>query len=150
MNTTFETYYHSPNGKPFQIEHIWADKFDEHRDEFEQKTDFDEYRNRIGDLVLLPQGTNQSFKARPYCEKLKHYVKENLLVRSLCPLSYESGPNFQSMIQNLACLLSRMSNSRRAILLSVKHCINAFVKLYGMISIGNIDTCPICPDKGQL
>ncbi len=101
MNTTFETYYHSPNGKPFQIEHIWADKFDEHRDEFEQKTDFDEYRNRIGDLVLLPQGTNQSFKARPYCEKLKHYVKENLLVRSLCPLSYESGPNFQSMIQNL-------------------------------------------------
>lgn len=101
MNTTFETYYHSPNGKPFEIEHIWADKFDEHRDEFEQETDFYEYRNRIGSLVLLPVGTNQSFGTKPYSDKLEHYIKENLLVKSLCPLAYENNPNFRSMYQNM-------------------------------------------------
>ena len=101
MNTTFDTYYHSPNGKPFEIEHIWADKFDEHRDEFEQETNFYEYRNRIGSLVLLPVGTNQSFGTKPYREKLKHYIKENLLVQSLCPLTYENNPNFRSMYQNM-------------------------------------------------
>lgn len=100
MNTTFETYFHSPHGKPFEIEHVWADKFDEHRDEFEQETDFDEYRNRIGSLVLLPKGTNQSFGSKPYSEKLEHYIKENLLVQSLCPLTYKNNPNFQSMCQN--------------------------------------------------
>ena len=100
MNTTFETYY-SPNGKPFEIEHIWADRFDEHRDEFEQETDFDGYRNRIGSLVLLPLGTNQSFGKKPYHEKLEHYIKENLLVQSLCPLAYENNPNFRSMYQNM-------------------------------------------------
>jgi len=29
--------YHHPQGKQFEIEHIWADKFQEHKDEFEQE-----------------------------------------------------------------------------------------------------------------
>ena len=33
--------YQFPDGKPFEIEHIWADKFSEHRDEFEQETNFE-------------------------------------------------------------------------------------------------------------
>ena len=53
------------------MEHIGADKFDEHRDEFEQQHEFDNYRNRIGDLVLLPQGTNQSYGAMSYAEKAR-------------------------------------------------------------------------------
>ncbi len=98
MNTTFETYFRNPVGKPFQIEHIWADRFDKHLDEFEQETDFDEFRNRIGGLVLLPEGTNQSFSAKPYNEKLEHYIRENLLVQSLCESAYVNNPNFLSMI----------------------------------------------------
>jgi uncharacterized protein with ParB-like and HNH nuclease domain len=97
----FSTYFVSPGAKPFEVEHIWADKFDEHRDEFEQKHEFDTYRNRIGDLVLLPQGTNQSYGAKPYTEKVQHYLKENLLVKSLHPKTYESNPNFTGMVQRL-------------------------------------------------
>lgn len=98
----FSTYFVSPGAKPFEVEHIWADKFDEHRDEFEQKHEFDTYRNRIGDLVLLPQGTNQSYGAKPYGEKVQHYLKENLLVKSLHHKTYESNPNFNGMAQRLA------------------------------------------------
>lgn len=96
-NETFEAYYHSPSGKPFEVEHIWANKFEEHTDEFEQKGDFDEYRNRLGGLVLLPSGTNQSYGAKSYSQKIDHYIKENLLVQSLCELTYQSNPNFFGM-----------------------------------------------------
>jgi uncharacterized protein with ParB-like and HNH nuclease domain len=101
LNSSFEKYYHNPGGKPFEVEHIWADKFTEHKDEFEQEADFQEYRNRIGALVLLPRGTNQSYGAKPYPEKLNHYIKENLLVQSLCSLTYVNNPNFLTMKNKL-------------------------------------------------
>ncbi len=98
----FEHYYQNPAGKPYEVEHIWADKFTEHRDEFEQATEFDEFRNRIGGLLLLPRGTNQSYGSKPYGEKLKHYVKENLLAQSLCQLTYQNNPNFLNMDSRLS------------------------------------------------
>jgi hypothetical protein len=97
LNTSFEKYFYNFNGKPYEIEHIWADKFSEHREEFEQESDFQEYRNRLGALILLPRGTNQSFNAKPYPEKQKHYIKENLLAQSLCELNYQNNPNFLTM-----------------------------------------------------
>lgn len=101
-NTNFSTYFvNQPGRKPYEVEHIWADKFDEHRNEFEQKHEFDSYRNRIGDLVLLPHGTNQSYGAMPYTEKVKHYLKENLLVKSLHSKTYKNNPNFKGMIDRL-------------------------------------------------
>jgi uncharacterized protein with ParB-like and HNH nuclease domain len=100
-STNFSTYFVSPGTRPYEVEHIWADKFDEHRDEFEQQHEFDTYRNRLGDLVLLPQGTNQSYGAMSYTEKIEHYLKENLLVKSLHPKAYENNPNFIGMARNL-------------------------------------------------
>jgi len=100
-STNFSTYFVSPGTKPYEVEHIWADKFDEHQDEFKQRHELDNYRNRIGDLMLLPQGTNQSYGAMPYGEKLGHYLKENLLVKSLHPKAYENNPNFLRMVQKL-------------------------------------------------
>lgn len=102
LNSSFEKYYHNPGGKSFEVEHILADKYVSHKEEFEQESDFQEYRNRIGALVLLPRGTNQSYGAKPYGEKLNHYIKENLLVQSLCPLTYQNNPNFLSMKNKLA------------------------------------------------
>jgi hypothetical protein len=100
-STKFSTYFVSPGTKPYEVEHIWADKFDEHREEFDQQHEFENYRNRIGDLVLLPQGTNQSYGAMSYAEKINHYLKENLLVKSLHPRAYENNPNFLGMAQKL-------------------------------------------------
>lgn len=100
-STNFSTYFISPGTKPYEVEHVWADKFDEHRDEFEQQHEFVNYRNRIGDLVLLPQGTNQSYGAMSYDKKLDHYLKENLLVKSLHRKAYENNPNFSGMAQRL-------------------------------------------------
>ena len=99
-STDFGNYYHKGNGKPFEIEHIWNNDFADYRDEFDQQNDFDDYRNRLGGLVLLPNGTNQSYGGESYEIKKGHYIKENLLVKSLCPLAYESNPNFIKLIND--------------------------------------------------
>lgn len=100
-STTFSTYFVTPGTKPFEVEHIWAAKFGEHGDEFDQQHEFDEYRQHIGDLVLLPQGTNQSYGSMSYAQKCEHYLKENLLVKSLHPKAYEKNPNFVGMFRSL-------------------------------------------------
>ena len=92
-DTNYVTYHH-PKGKQFEIEHIWGNKFEEHKDEFEQKEDFQEWRNSIGALILLPNGTNQSFNSDKYEHKLKHYIKENTYAQTLHPDYYEKNPNF--------------------------------------------------------
>ena len=86
--------YQQPQGKQFEIEHIWGDKFSEHRDEFEQENDFQQWRNSIGGLILLPNGTNQSFSSDQYDEKIKHYIKENAYAQTLHASFYEKNPNF--------------------------------------------------------
>lgn len=98
INNSFQTYHDGPAGKPFEIEHIWADDFNGHTDEFSDKNDFWEWRNSIGALLLLPNGTNQSYNAKSYSEKIVHYQKENLLTRSLCQLTYQNNPNFTNWV----------------------------------------------------
>ena len=91
--TTYVTYHH-PNGRQFEIEHIWGDKFKQHKDEFEQENNFQNWRNSIGALLLLPNGTNQSFTSDKYADKLEHYLKENTFAQTLHPKFYNKNPNF--------------------------------------------------------
>ena len=101
-STSFATYYDELDGKPFEIEHIWADRFTDHREEFDQRDEFHRCRNRVGGLLLIQQGRNQSLGSMRYEEKLEHYVAENLLAKSLCGITYENNPNFTNMCERLA------------------------------------------------
>ena len=98
MTTTFQTYFESPGGRSFEVEHLWSNDFDAHRAEFTDERDFQDWRNSFGALVLLPNGTNQSYGSKSYPEKLVHYQKENLLVSSLTGLAYQNNPNFTNMV----------------------------------------------------
>ena len=92
-DTNYVTYHH-PNGRQFEIEHIWGNKFEEHTDEFDQINEFQEWRNSVGALLLLPQGTNQSFSSDKYEDKLEHYIKENTYAQTLHSAYYSKNPNF--------------------------------------------------------
>ena len=92
-DNTYVTY-HNPSGKQFEIEHIWANKFKEHKDEFDQENEFQKWRNSLGALILLPQGTNQSFSSDKYEDKIEHYLKENTYAQTLHPSYYTKNPNF--------------------------------------------------------
>lgn len=114
MGSSFVTYYEPKKGKPFEVEHIWADKYERHIDDFKQEHEFNSFRNRLGDLVLLPRGTNQSYGDKTYDEKLEHYVKENLLVKSLCPITYKNNPNFTRLATEFGLPFKAHSEFRKA------------------------------------
>lgn len=98
VETSFDKYSSTKARTRFEVEHIWADRYERHQTEFDSSTAFSLYRNRFGGLILLPRGTNQSYNDLPYEAKLRHYIKENLLVQSLHPQTYERNPNFTSLI----------------------------------------------------
>ena len=98
-NTTFSQMMWDSKGRLIEIEHIWANKYEDHQNEFDDKSEFQRHRNFFGALVLLPPGTNQSFGDMTYEDKLPHYLKQNLLAASLHPKTYEKNPNFTKFVK---------------------------------------------------
>lgn len=93
------TEYAQRGKKGYEIEHIWANHPERHEDEFQHPSDFDEYRNRIGGLLLLPKSFNASYGDLPYSEKREYYLEQNLLARSLHEQAYNHNPGFQRFIK---------------------------------------------------
>lgn len=97
--SSFVDYVSRDIKKPFEIEHLWALKPDRHTDEFPHPGDFTQYRNRIGGLVLLPRGYNQSLGDLPYEDKLDKYFGQNCLLKTLSPTFYRNNPNFATFMR---------------------------------------------------
>lgn len=96
----FADYMDTQRKSPYEVEHIWANKYDRHMDEFDSPDDFDRHRNRFGALVILPKSFNASYGDKPYSEKVEHYYGQNnnILAKSLYPLTYENNPLFLRFI----------------------------------------------------
>jgi hypothetical protein len=94
MASRYADYIVRSGKNGYEVEHIWANHPERHEDEFEDARDFDEYRNRIGGLLLLPKSFNASYGDLPYDKKLEHYNTQNLLARSLHELAYSHNPGF--------------------------------------------------------
>ena len=90
----FASYVDRTLADPFEVEHIWANHFERHEHEFSNQHEFQEHRNKLGDLVLLPKSFNASYGDMPYSDKIEHYYGQNWLARSLHPKNYENNPNF--------------------------------------------------------
>lgn len=83
----------------YEVEHIWADHFERHREEFAQEAEFEEERDRIGGLLLLPRRFNASYGDLPFEDKLPHYYGQNLLAQSLHQLAYTHNPGFLNFVR---------------------------------------------------
>ncbi|MCE9653556.1 MAG: DUF262 domain-containing protein [Nitrosarchaeum sp.] len=94
VQSDFKDYISREIKKPYEIEHIWANKFAEHREEFNQEHEFEDFRNKLGALILIPEGFNQSYGDLPYEDKLSHYFGQNLLAKTLSNQCYENNPTF--------------------------------------------------------
>ena len=76
------------------IEHIWSNHYGEHMDEFSGETEFQNSRNGIGDLLLLPKSFNASYGDAPYEEKVEQYFSQNILAQTLNAKKYVNNPGF--------------------------------------------------------
>ena len=97
--SNFETYVSRQIEKPYEIEHIWGKKYEQHKDEFIIEEEFLDYRQFFGNLILLPKGFNQSLGADTYDVKVKAYFGQNLLAKSLNELCYEKNPSFKTFLK---------------------------------------------------
>jgi hypothetical protein len=98
----------------YEIEHIWADHPERHADEFAHAIEFQEYRNHIGGLLLLPKSFNGSYGDLPYAEKREHYVSQNLLAGSLHERAYDHNPGFGRFIAENSLPFHAHAEFRRA------------------------------------
>lgn len=99
MDSSAAKYLVEGRGR-YEIEHIWAHHYSRHQDEFASLADFADYRNRFGDLLLLPKSFNASYGDMTYPQKRKHYVSQNLLAWSLTEQCYERNPGFLAFIKD--------------------------------------------------
>ena len=101
LSSNFEDLVSQGRARPFEIEHIWADHYDRFKDLYPHPSDFETERNRLGGLVLLQRGVNQSLGDATYEAKRDAYVSnsENLLARSLHPLAYQNNPSFRALLE---------------------------------------------------
>ena len=97
--TLYTEYVRRKGNNSYEIEHIWANKYEMHRDEFSHQSEFEAYRDRIGGLLLLPKNNNISYGNSSYKEKREHYLQENLLAQSLLETAYENKSGFSGFKQ---------------------------------------------------
>ena len=90
----FDKYVDRSQKNPLDIEHIWADKFEQYNDECDSVEDFARWRNNVAGLLLLPADVNRSYQDKSYALKAPHYAKQNLWAASLTPSAYEHQPQF--------------------------------------------------------
>ena len=97
--THYEDFCATKGKTVFDIEHILSNN-DRVRRRF-NGMDFDEVRNYIGGLLLLPSSVNKSLADREYKNKLRSYrtTSQNVLAQSLDADIYQNNPPFRKFLE---------------------------------------------------
>ncbi len=82
------------------IEHIWANDYSRYSAQFSTEGEFEDWRDNVAGLLLLPADVNRSFSDKPFEDKAKHYAKQNLWAASLTAHAYEHAPQFRKFVQD--------------------------------------------------
>lgn len=94
----FDRYVDRKVANPLDIEHIWADNYERYADECPSRQDFDEWRNHVAGLLLLPADVNRSYQDKPFEQKSPHYARQNFYAASLTEAAYHHQPQFASFV----------------------------------------------------
>ena len=95
----FATYVDRDVKNPFDIEHIWPDDFENVGTGFGSAQEFQQWRNHVASLLLLPADVNRSLQAKPFTDKVPHYTRQNAYAASLGPSIYQHQPQFTRWIE---------------------------------------------------
>lgn len=95
----FDKYVDRKAKNPSDIEHIWAENYSRYEAECPTRQDFDEWRDHVAGLILLPADVNRSLQDKPFEEKAPHYAKQNLYAASLTDTTYLHQPQFNDFIE---------------------------------------------------
>lgn len=82
------------NHPDIEVEHIWANHYEDHLDDFRDEAEFATTRNSIGDLLVLPKSFNASYNDASYEVKVEQYYSQNILAQTLNSKKYTNNPGF--------------------------------------------------------
>ena len=94
-------YFARNLSEPFEVEHIWANHFERHVDQFASEQEFQDSRNSFGALLLLPKGVNASLSDMRVQEKVPHYLQHNALARITSAQGPERDPKLRVRLASL-------------------------------------------------
>ena len=97
--TRFVEYSNQARSKGgYQIEHVLPNDYQKFSEEFSDQNTFQDFRNLIGGLLLIPGKENASLGNKPFEEKVEIYSRGNLLASSLHKNTYKNNPAFKNFI----------------------------------------------------
>lgn len=99
----FAAYVDRTRPNPCDIEHIWADNHAPYKDEFATAQEFQDWRNHVAGLLLLPADVNRSLQDKPFVEKVQHYGGQNIFAASLTASAYQHQPQFKQFFESKGC-----------------------------------------------
>ena len=88
------------NKKDIEVEHIWSNHFDKHKEDVSNESEFINLRNNIGGLLVLPKSFYAAYGADDYSSKVVQYFGQNILAQSLNNQKYYKNPGFVAFVQN--------------------------------------------------
>jgi uncharacterized protein with ParB-like and HNH nuclease domain len=100
----FDKYVDRSHKNPFDIEHIWPNHYASYKDQCQSEQDFQDWRNHVAGLLLLPADVNRSLQDKPFEAKSVIYATQNRYAASLNATAYQHQPQFKAFYegQNLS------------------------------------------------
>lgn len=92
----FAQYMDRKSKNAVDIEHLWPNRFADFADQFKDNEAFQQWRDHVAGLVLLPADVNRSLQDKPFVDKVPHYAKQNLYAASLSESVYTHQPQFKA------------------------------------------------------
>lgn len=94
----FEHYTDRKSKTPYDVEHILPDDFETYKQFFHDEEDFQNSRRKFGNLLLLTQDRNRSYKDMPYEKRVECYLKDNILAQAMNEAAYQNNPHFLALV----------------------------------------------------
>lgn len=99
-SSQFNTYVdRKTKGNTYDIEHILPDDYDSYQDEFDDIDDFQESRQKLGNLIILTRDKNRSYQDMNYTDKVNQYSGDNILAQTLNEIAYQKNPQFLPLVE---------------------------------------------------
>lgn len=90
----FDSYVNRKVKNSYDREHVIPDKYEDYRSVFSSLEEFNIYRWKLGNLILLKLDKNRSYQDMNYSEKRKYYLQNNILAQSFHEDCYVRNPKF--------------------------------------------------------
>ena len=102
LTSNYCDYMDTATKNPFEIEHVIANHYDRFKSEYDNESEFQEWRNSIGALLLLRKKINASLSDSNYADKLVKYcsTEGNIYAASLGDSAYANNPGFIQFVQD--------------------------------------------------